>query len=60
MITQMIIDTYRLGQEYPFLLFRLEVLHLVDQYHPLDQDCLVDLVGLDNQHHPTQKGIIHI
>jgi hypothetical protein len=60
MITQMIIDTYRLGQEYPSLLFHLEVLHLVDQYHPLGQDCLVDLVGQDNQHHPTQKEIIHI
>lgn len=50
-----IINTYQLDQEYPSLLFRLEVSHLVDQYHPLDQDYLVDLVGLDSQHHPKKK-----
>lgn len=50
-------STYRLDLEYPFLLVRLEVWHLVDQCHPFDLDCLVDLVDLDNQHHPEKSSI---
>ena len=49
------IDTYQLDLGYPFLHDHLEVLRLVDQYHPLGQDCLVDLVGQDNLRHPKRN-----
>ncbi len=47
--------THQLDLEYPFHLVRLEVLHLVDQYHPLDLDYLVDLVDRDSQHRPRNN-----
>ncbi len=49
--------THQLDLEYPFHLVHLEVLHLVDLYHPLDLGYLVDLVDLDSRHHPRKNSI---
>lgn len=54
-VRRRIYHTNRLDLGYPFHHVHLEVLHLVDPYHPLDLDYLVDLVDLDNQHHPERR-----
>lgn len=47
--------TDQLDLGYPFHHVHLGVSHLVDPYHPLDLGYLVDLVDLDNRHHPRRR-----